>query len=149
MKRTPAIATVASFVTFPTAFITMAAPHAQPKRSMLAPAMQHPAQTQSAQRSNRRTQNNSLSKNTPQGVFFVFGLKRSALSIPYPLFLFERKRGKKNQKTCRFIALSVRKIIQKSAPLPARDVRPFLANIRRNREAKEGFTGSLCSSNAL
>ena len=37
----------------------------------------------------------------------------------HPLFLFERKRGKKNQKTCRFIALSLRQIAKTSCASPS------------------------------
>jgi hypothetical protein len=48
-----------------------------------------------------------------------------------PLFLFERKRGKKNQKPCRFIALSEQIRTRKSAPLPA----VISDEIPRNREA--------------
>ena len=86
-------------------------------------------------------------KNTPQGVFFIFGRKRSALSKRDQLFLFERKSCKKNQKTCRFIALSVQIKARKNAPLPARDFRSSLTKIRRNREAKYRFTGFLRSAN--
>ena len=107
MKRTLAAATAASFATFPTAFTTTAAPPAQPKRSTSAPATLPPAQTRSAQRSSRRAKNNSLSKNTPQGVFFVYYAK---------LFLFERKSYKKKQKTCRFIALTVLLMLKLLSP---------------------------------
>jgi hypothetical protein len=66
------------------------------------------------------------------------------------LFLFERKSYKKRQKPLQDLsALSVLLIIRKSAPLPARDVCSFLANIRRNREARERFTNFLLSANAL
>ena len=99
MKRTLAAATAASFATFPTAFTTTAAPPAQPKRSTSAPATLPPAQTRSAQRSSRRAKNNSLSKNTPQGVFFVFTCENLRFSIPFSRFsLFKRKALQKKWK---------------------------------------------------
>ena len=51
-------------------------------------------------------------------LFFCF-LRKAVPFDNSPLFLFERKRGKKNQKTCRFIALSLLMIIKTSCSSPS------------------------------
>ena len=56
----------------------------------------------------------------------AFSVLRKLFYFISPLFLFERKRGKKNQKSLQDLsALSVRAKTRKGAPLPARDIRSF------------------------
>ena len=73
--------------------------------------------------------------------------KPAAFETMVNFFSLRKKVAKKGKNPCRiYRAVSVQGVAEKRAPLPAVMFASFLANIRRNREAWERFTDSLCSA---
>jgi hypothetical protein len=95
--------------------------------------MQRPAQTRFALPSSRKAQNNFLSKNTPQGVFFVSQAKALRAFEMGSTFFFEKKVAKKQKSLQDLSALVTSAVNQNFLRLPEFDF--CFAKITRNRGA--------------